>query len=128
MGVFFICPRAAPTLPERLSRVQHCIWLGSLMAVPSGHNTAMGEWPGSAYRGPQLQLGLFHIQSGIYNLSGNARERITWVAFLFIPEQRLLSRSASAEYASTWSGEPASAASERPGELMAKRLVSSYAF
>ena len=64
------------------------------MAAPSGRKTAMGERPGADIMG----------------------------VFLFVPGQRLLSWSASAEYASTWLGSSMAARSacktamgERPG-------------
>ena len=52
-------------------------------------------WANARERLPrtQLQLGLFHIQSGIYNLSGERRERISRVSFLFVPGQDLLSQT-----------------------------------
>ena len=44
---FFHIQSGISNLPGSLNQVQHCTWLGSPMAVPSGHNTAMGERPGA---------------------------------------------------------------------------------
>ena len=42
LGLFHI-QSGISNLPGSLSQVQHSTWLGEGQAVPSGHNTAMGE-------------------------------------------------------------------------------------
>ena len=56
---FFHIQLEISNLPGDLSQVQHSTWLGEPMAVPCGHNTAMGERPGADIA--DTQLGVFFI-------------------------------------------------------------------